>query len=59
MKKIIICVLSLIMLSVTCYFLHLHVRKMSENYVERKKKSLHGEFYDKLNECWGGEPRLR
>ena len=58
MKKIIICVLSLIMLSVTCYFLHLHVRKMSENYVEKKKKSLHGEFYDKLNECWGGEPRL-
>lgn len=31
---------------------------MSEIYVEDKKSALQKEFYDKLNEYWGGESRL-
>lgn len=58
MKKILICVLGLILLSTAYYFLHLYALRMSEIYVENKKSTLQKEFYDKLNEYWGGESRL-
>ena len=58
MKKILICFLGLILLSTAYYFLHLYALRMSEIYVENKKSTLQKEFYDKLNEYWGGESRL-
>ena len=58
MKRIFICVLGLILLFPAYYFLHLHVLRMSKIYVEDKKSTLQKEFYDKLNEYWGGESRL-
>lgn len=58
MKKIFICALGLILLFIAYYFLHLYVLRMSEIYVEDKKSTLQKEFYDKLNEYWGGESRL-
>ncbi|WP_239416443.1 hypothetical protein [Bacteroides sp. An322] len=58
MKKIVICILGLILFPIAYHFLHLHILQMSENYVERKKNTLQKEFYDKLNEYWAGESRL-
>lgn len=58
MKKILICILGLILLSIAYYFLHLYIVQMSEIYVDNQKETLQKEFYDKLNEYWEGESRL-
>ena len=50
MKKILICVLGLILLSTAYYFLHLYALRMSEIYVEIKKSTMQKEFYEKQNE---------